>query len=117
VSAASPKKKQPVEYQRNAFVPSILAAIACLAGVSLLIHDYYFAVRFVVAILALIVAWFAIRAKQWWWAPVMLAIAIAWNPIYPFGFAGPWWVGAHVVAAATFIAAGALIRTVRDPAT
>jgi hypothetical protein len=112
-SASSPNK--PIQYQRNAFAPSILAAIACLAGISLLTHDYYFAVRFVIAILAIIVAWFAVQAKQWWWVPVMLAIAVAWNPVYPFGFAGPWWVGAHVVAAATFIAAGALIRTVRRP--
>lgn len=112
MNAASPKK--PVLYQRNAFAPSILAAIACLAGISLLSHPYYEYVRYVIAILAIIIGWFAIRAGQWWWAPVMLAITVLWNPLFPFAFAGPWWVAAHIVAAALFLAAGASIKTVRE---
>ncbi|GAA3212763.1 DUF6804 family protein [Microbacterium terregens] len=103
------------EFQRNAFAPGILAAIACLAGIALVGHPYYLAVLFIIAILAVIVGWFAIQARQWWWAPVMLAIAILWNPFYPFGFSGMWWSVAHIVAAAAFLAAGATIRIPRTP--
>ena len=40
----------------------------------------------------------------------MAAIAIAWNPLYPFEMAGPWWIGAHVVAGLVFLTAGALVK-------
>jgi hypothetical protein len=100
-------------FQRNAFAPGILAAIVCLAGIALLTHEYYLGVRFVVTILAVIIGWFAIQAKAWWWVPVMLAIAIVWNPVVPFAFTGEWWVAAHVIAAGLFIAAGATIKTPR----
>ncbi|MCR2793847.1 hypothetical protein NQ156_12305 [Microbacterium sp. zg.Y625] len=109
----SPQTRAAPEYQRNALAPAILAAIACVAGIALLSHEYYLAIRFIVAILAVIIGWFALQARQWWWMPVMLAIAIVWNPLYPFEFAGPWWVAAHVIAAAVFLAAGALIRSPR----
>lgn len=112
MNAASAKK--PVLYQRNAFAPGLIAAVAALAGISLLTHEYYTAVRFIVTILAIIVGWFAISARQWWWAPVMLAIAVLWNPMFPFEFTGTWWVAAHIVAAALFIAAGASIKSVRE---
>lgn len=102
-----------VEYQRNALAPGILAAIACIAGIALIGHEYYTAIRFIVAILAVIIGWFAIQARQWWWAPVMLAIAVVWNPLYPFEFSGEWWTGAHIVAAAVFLTAGAMIRSPR----
>lgn len=111
MNAAS--KKNPVEYQRNALAPGILAAIVCLAGLSLLSHEYYTVVRFIVSILAIIVAWFAVRAGQWWWAPVMVVVAVLWNPMFPFAFTGPWWISAHIVVAAVFIAAGASIKSVR----
>lgn len=104
------------EYQRNAFAPGILAAIACLAGTALIGQDFYLAIRFIISILAIIVGWFALQAGQWWWAPVMLAIAIVWNPLYPLPLSGPLWVAAHVVAAAVFVVAGALIKTERKPA-
>jgi hypothetical protein len=64
-----------------------------------------------------IVGWFALQARQWWWAPVMAIIAVAWNPIFPLGFDGIWWTGAHVAAAAVFIAAGATIKVPRKAAT
>jgi hypothetical protein len=102
------------EFQRNAFAPGILAAIACLAGVALIGNEYYLAIRFIVAILAVIVGWFAIQARQWWWVPVMLAIAIIWNPLYPFVFTGLWWTAAHIAAAAVFVVAGAMIKTPRS---
>ena len=103
----------PAGFQRNAFAPGILAAIVCLAGIPLIGGEYDLAIRFVVAILALIVGWFAVQARQWWWAPVMLTIAVLWNPLFPFPFTGPWWAGAHIAAAAVFIVAGALIKSPR----
>lgn len=120
MNGATVSRSQPrtsPEYQRNAFVPGVLGAIACLAGIALIDHEYYLAIRFIVAILALIIGWFAVQARQWWWAPVMLAIAVVWNPLYPFPFSGPWWVGAHIVAAALFLAAGATIKSPRTPTT
>ncbi|WP_286057527.1 DUF6804 family protein [Microbacterium wangruii] len=113
---SSPQPRPTSEYQRNAFAPAILAAIACVAGTALIGHEYYLAIRFIVAILAVIIGWFALQARQWWWAPVMLAIAVVWNPLFPFPFAGPWWSGAHAVAAAVFLVAGSLIKTPRTPA-
>lgn len=113
---SSPQPRPAVAFQRNALAPGILAAIVCIAGVSLLSHEYYLAVRFIIAILALIIGWFALQARQWWWAPVMLAIAVLWNPLYPLALPEPWWVGAHIVAAALFLTAGAMITTPRTAA-
>ena len=106
--------REPSQYQRNALAPAILAAAACLAGIALVGHEYYQVVRYIIAILAVIIGWFALQARQWWWVPVMLAIAILWNPLYPFEFSGTVWDGAHIVAAAAFLAAGATIKTPRE---
>lgn len=111
----SPQKPTPSVYQRNAFAPAILAAIACLTGIALTGHEYYLAILFIVSILAIIIGWFAIQAKQWWWAPIMLTIAVVWNPLYPLPFTGPWWAGAHIAAAAVFLTAGAMIKAIRHP--
>ena len=107
----TPSKPAPAGFQRNAFAPGVLAAIACLAGVALIGDEYELFIRFVVAIFALIVAWFAVQAGHWWWAPVMFAIGVLWNPLFPFPFTGPWWVAAHIAAAAVFIVAGSLIKS------
>jgi hypothetical protein len=101
-------------HQRNALAPGILAAVALIVGQLLIGTDWFELMRYVIAILALIVAWFAVQAKHWWWVPVFVAIAVAWNPVLPFDFAGPVWVGAHWAAALAFIAAGALIKSPRE---
>lgn len=99
--------------QRNALAPGLLAAIALF--VSPLFTEGLGAtiILFLVAILALVVAWFAWQARQWWWTVVFVAIAVIWNPVYPFGFTGWVWIGAQFVAALVFIAAGILIRNQR----
>lgn len=102
--------KAAAEYQRNALAPGILVAVVLIAGIALIGQEYYLAVRFVAAILAVIIGWFAIQAGQWWWAPVMLAVALVWNPIYPINITGEWLVGAHIVGAAVCLVAGALIK-------
>ena len=99
--------------QRDALAPGLLAAIALF--LSPLFTEGFGAtvIRFVVAILALIVAWFALQARQWWWTVVFVAVAVVWNPIFPFDFDGPIWLGAQVVGAVLFIIAGALIKNER----
>ncbi|MFC7430045.1 MULTISPECIES: DUF6804 family protein [unclassified Agrococcus] len=101
-------------FQRNALVPGILGAVACFVGPALAGQEPYAAVLLVVAILALIQAYFAGQAGHWWWVPVFGAIAVAWNPVFPFDLEGPWWTGAHVVAGVLFLTAGALVRSPRD---
>ena len=95
--------------QRNALAPGILGAIAAFVGPALLGQGIHVVALFAMAILALIVAVFAGRAGQWWWIPFLAAIAVAWNPLYPFPMAGPWWIGAHVVAGFLFLTVGALV--------
>ncbi len=100
--------------QRNALAPGLIAAIALFLSPLFTDGTPETVIRYVVAILALIVAWFALQAKQWWWTIVFVAVAVIWNPVYPFDFSGPVWVGAQVVAAVTFLAAGSLIVTKAD---
>ncbi|KRB37286.1 hypothetical protein ASD93_10110 [Microbacterium sp. Root180] len=103
----------PVTYQRNALAPGVIAAIALLLAPLLMETDWFLFVRFLVSILALIVAWFAGQARQWWWIPVFAAIAVVWNPILPFAFSGPVWIAAQTVAAIVFLIAGAMIKVAR----
>ncbi len=99
--------------QRNALVPGILTAAVLIAGIPLIGSEYAITICFIVAILALIIAWFAAQAKQWWWTVVMVAIAVLWNPIYPFWFTGVAWLVAHVIASALCVVAGVLISVPR----
>lgn len=100
-------------YQRNALAPSLLAAIVLFLAPVLFMVDWTTLVLFVTAIFALIVAWFAVQARQWWWIVVFAAIAVVWNPIYPFAFEGAVWTAAQPAAAVVFLVAGALIKTPR----
>lgn len=105
--------RTPAAVQRNALAPGLLAALALLVGLLLLDNDWFTVVRYVVAILALIVAWFAVPARQWWWTVAFLGVAVIWNPVYPLPFSGTWWVAAQVLAAGAFLLAGLLITTKR----
>jgi hypothetical protein len=102
-------------FRRAALAPGLLAAIALLAGIALIESDGFIVIRFVVAILALIVLVFAFQARHWWWMPLLLAIAVAWNPDYPFDISGPWWIAAQYVAILVFVLAGVLIRVPAKP--
>ena len=68
---------------------------------------------FLTAILGVIVAWFAVQARHWWWVPVFAVIVVVWNPVFPFPFAGPVWTAAQPAAAVVFLVAGALIKVLR----
>ena len=102
-------------FQRNALAPGILAAVALFIGTPLVFTDWFTPVQYIVTILALIVAWFAVQAKQWWWAIVFVPIAVLWNPVFPMPFEGIPWQVAQPVAAMVFLVAGVLIRSSREP--
>ena len=96
--------------RRLALAPGLLAAIVLIAGFALIGGTGFIIIRYVVAILALIIGYFAFQAKQWWWLPLMLAIAVIWNPVLPFGFSGIYWYGAQYLAILVFILAAILIK-------
>lgn len=100
-------------FQRNALAPGILLAIVLVIAVLLLGSEWYDTLRFVISVLALIIGWFALQAKHWWWIPVFGAIAIAWNPVLPFDFAGQGWALAHMAAALLSLVAAVLIKSPR----
>ena len=80
------KQRTPSVYQRNAFAPGLLAAAVLFLAPVLMGGDWFTLVLFVAAILAVVVGWFAIQARQWWWVPVFAAIVVIWNPVFPFPF-------------------------------
>lgn len=100
-------------FQRNALAPGILLAVVLVVALLLLESEWYGTLRFVISVLALIIGWFALQAKHWWWVPVFAAIAIAWNPVLPFDFAGQAWALAHMAAALLSLVAGVLIKSPR----
>lgn len=101
----------PAPVQRNALAPALTAALVLLAGIVLVGGGAFSIVRFAVAILALIVAWFAAQSRHWWWIPVFVAIAVLWNPVAPVGLDARWWAVAHLVAIPVFVIAGLTIKT------
>jgi hypothetical protein len=107
------KQRTPSVYQRNAFAPGLLAAAVLFLSPALMGGDWFTLVRFATATFAVIVAWFAIQARQWWWVPVFAAIVVIWNPVFPLPFTGPVWTAAQPVAAVVFLVAGALIKVKR----
>ena len=97
-------------FRRTALAPGLLAAIVLLVGFALLDSSAFIVIQYVVSILALIVLWFAIQARQWWWWGPFAAIAVLWNPIFPLDVGGTWWLGAQYVAIIVFVVAGILIK-------
>ena len=102
------------EFRRTALAPAVLAAIVLLAGIALVGLDGYFVIRFVVSVLALIVAVFAWQARQWWWIPLLAAIAVLWNPVVPIPIEGQLGYGVHYLAGLLFLIAGVRIKIRND---
>jgi hypothetical protein len=96
--------------RRDALAPGLLGAVALLAGLALIASETFQIIRFAAAILALIAVVFAVQARHWWWAPVLAAVAVLWNPVLPFPFAGQGWQLAQLAGAAVFLAAGLTIK-------
>lgn len=107
------KTKTPSRYQRNALAPGLIAAAVLFVAPALLDSGWFTVVRFIVAILALIVASFAYQERQLWWVPVFAVIAAVWNPVLPIPAEGALWTAAQPAAAVIFLVAGAIIKRER----
>ncbi|MFP7760015.1 DUF6804 family protein [Marisediminicola sp. LYQ134] len=104
------------EFRRTALPPSILASIVLIAGILLLGTGGFVWILYAVSILALIVLVFTWQARQWWWIPVLAAIAVAWNPVVVFDFSGPVWLGAQFLAALLFVIIGSTVKVANPDA-
>ena len=102
------------EFRRTALAPAVLAAIVLLAGVALVGADGYIVIRFAVAILALIIAVFAWQARQWWWLPLLAAIAVLFNPVVVVPIEGDALLIAHYVSIIVLLVIGIFVK-VRNP--
>lgn len=103
--------KYPSKSRRTALAPSLLAVVALLIGVALITSDGFTVIRYVVSIFALIVAWFAWQARQWWWIIGLVPIAVLWNPVFPIDLGSPdLWLGLQYAAAILFLAVGILVK-------
>ena len=68
---------------RAPLAPGLLAGIVCVAGVALIGGEWFLAVRYVVAILAAILAVFAGQAGRWWWLVGLVPVIVLLNPVWP----------------------------------
>lgn len=93
-----------------ALAPGLLGAIVAIVGVSAIGHELFIVVSFVISLLALIVGWYAVQSRHWWWLPLPPAIAVVWNPVYPLTLAEEVWQLLQYVADAGFIVTGLPIR-------
>ncbi|WP_430592101.1 DUF6804 family protein [Humidisolicoccus flavus] len=107
---ARPSSQTPQPMRRNAFVPGILAMVVIVVGIAILESEAYLLIRFLVTIFALIIAVFAVQAKQLWWAAPMAVIAVLWNPAFPIELDPTVWMGAQYLAILAFGAAGLRIK-------
>ncbi len=99
---------------RIALLPSVIAATAVLAGLGFTTSGGYIAIRFVVAILAAVVAVFALQNRTWWCLPFLAAIVVVWNPAVPIDLTGVAGSAVQAVAVAVLVAAGVTIRRRAD---
>lgn len=106
----------PARLIRPVLLPSILGAVAVMAGLFLIGvgPDAYVPIRYVVSILALIVAVMAAQHGRWPWALPLAVIAVVWNPVFVVPLAGLAWSASHILAAAVFLATGLLLRVPED---
>jgi hypothetical protein len=107
-------ERYPTAVRRDALAPGMLGAIALLAGLALVDTGTFQVIRFAVSILALIIVVFAVQARHWWWVPVLVAVAVIWNPIVPLPFGGQPWRLAQIAGAAVFVAVALTIKRL-DP--
>jgi hypothetical protein len=95
---------------RRALAPAVVGVLVLLGGLLLVGQDAYLFIRFAVSVLALITAVFVWQARRWAWLVPPVVVAILWNPVLPFPFAGqPFRLG-HIAAAAALLLTGVLAR-------
>jgi hypothetical protein len=105
-----PRPTNAPQPARLALAPGFLGAIVVMAGLALVGSHNYTWIEYPAAILAAITGWFAIQARQWWFAAGLAAILVIWNPVFPLPLPDIAFQGLSIAAAATFIAAGVLIK-------
>ena len=93
-----------------ALAPGLLGAIVLMAGLALLDVDAFIVIKYATAILAAIIGWFAIQGRAWWALPLLAAIVVVWNPVFPFAFHGQLWVAGQFAAAIAFVACAILVK-------
>jgi uncharacterized membrane protein len=98
------------EFLRPALAPGLLGAIVLLAGLALTDTAWFVPVRFVVAILSLIMCVFAVRGRTWWALPLLAAIAVLWNPVVIIPIDDRTWQAFQFLAALAMVVTGVLIK-------
>jgi hypothetical protein len=95
---------------RLALAPGLLGAIVCLAALPMIGSSWYVVVRYVVAILALIICVFAWQGKNYWWLIGLVPIAVLFQPIavIPLSDLALYWV--HFASTVVFIGVGVTTR-------
>lgn len=102
-------------FTRPALAPGLIAAVVLFVGIALMGETGFTYTSWGVAVLALIIMVFTIRARHWWWLAPFAAIVVLWNPVVPFDFSGPVWLGGQYIAIIAFIASGVLIKVPQTP--
>lgn len=108
-------KGRGVEARRLALAPGLLGVIVALLGIIAIGSEFFFIVRLVLTVIALIIGWFTFQSRQWWWLPLPILIAVTWNPVVPFVLDDPLWLALHYLAAAGFIVVGVAVKVAEDP--
>ena len=106
----STRGHQAAKLRRMALAPAVLGVIAVYFGLSTVGKQEFYLVSFVICLLGLIVGWYTIQSRQWWWLTIPVAIALVWNPIFPFALTAEVWLILHYLATLGFATAGFVIR-------
>lgn len=101
-------------FRRLALAPGLLGAVAAVVGILAIGSGFFIFVQFVITILAAIIGWFAVQARQWWWLPIPVAIAVLWNPVVPVTLGEVWQLPAQYFAALGFVIVGLVVRVPDD---
>ncbi|MCL2515625.1 MAG: hypothetical protein FWD85_09065 [Microbacteriaceae bacterium] len=105
-----PRPSNAPQPLRLALAPGFLGAIVVMAGLALIGSTAWSWIEWSVAILAAITGWFAVQGKVWWAVVALAAILVIWNPVWPLPLPAIALQGLSIAAAATFIAAGVLVK-------
>ena len=106
-----PQQRSEPAFARLALAPGLLGAIVLIAALALIGNaDWYIWVRYIAAILALIVCVFAWQGKAYWWLIGLVPIAVVFNPVWPLPIPDIGLSLAHLAGAIVFVAAGVTIK-------
>ena len=97
-------------FRRFALAPGLIGAFVLLVGILLIGQEFYIAIRLLTAIFALIMAVFAVQAKQWWWVLPLIPVVVLWNPIVPIDLPEGFQLGAHYIAIVIMVLVGLRVK-------